>query len=99
MKKFTPLGLLLFTALSFAARGAEAPSTPAPAAPPARPTPPTRSPTAPGTPPLTQVVAPAVNPPVNADGDFLIGPNYVKAPELTPVEGVPKGMIHHLTMN
>ena len=69
---------------------------------PARPTPPTRPPDAPGTPKLTPVGAkpgeigilrgaPGMNPPVDADGDFLIGPDYVPAPELTVAEGVPQG--------
>src|SRR5437763_917116 len=77
-------------------RGAEAaPTSPtqAPAPKQARPPGPTRSPTAPGTPKLTPVGAkagaasilrgaPGMNPPVDADGDFLIGPEYVRAPEL-----------------
>jgi iron(III)-enterobactin esterase len=77
--------------------------------PPARPRPPTRLPTAPGTPALTPVGAkpgesavlrgaPGMNPPVDADGDFLIGPEYIRAPELTPVQGVPKGTIYQITM-
>ena len=35
--------------------------------------------------------APGMNPPVDMDGDFLIGPDYVPAPELTVKDGVPKG--------
>jgi enterochelin esterase-like enzyme len=67
-----------------------------------------RLPNAPGTPVLTPVGAkpgdaelrgaPGVNPPADADGDFLIGPDYVPAPELTPVDGVPKGTVRRLTM-
>ena len=85
---------------------------PAPAPPPAsaRPQPPTRLPTAPGTPVLTPAGlksgdasamrgAPGVNPPLDAEGDFLIGPDYIPSPELTPVEGVPKGKIEAFTMN
>jgi enterochelin esterase-like enzyme len=72
-----------------------------------RPQPPTRSPTAPGTPVLTPVGekpgtlrgAVGLNPPSNAEGDFLIGPEYVPAPELTAVESVPKGRIHAFTMD
>jgi enterochelin esterase-like enzyme len=81
-------------------------STPAKKA--ARPPNPTRSPTAMGTPKLTPVGAksgdpelrgaPGMNPPVNAEGDFLIGPDYVRAPELTPIEGVPKGRLVRFTM-
>jgi enterochelin esterase-like enzyme len=60
----------------------------------AGPPPPVRLPTAPGTPVLTRVV----NPPSDADGNFLIGPDYVPAPELTPSEGVPRGRVTCLTL-
>ena len=63
-----------------------------------RPPAPTRSPTAPGTPKLTAVAASGMNPPLEAEGDFLIGPDYVRAPELTPRDGVPKGRIERLTL-
>jgi enterochelin esterase-like enzyme len=33
------------------------------------------------------------------DGDFVIGPNYTNAPELTVKEGVPRGTLHVFTMN
>jgi len=66
-------------------------------------------PDAPGTPVLTPAGskpgeiagmrgAPGVNPPVDADGDFLIGPDYMRAADLNPVEGVPKGVVHRITM-
>lgn len=42
--------------------------------------------------------APGANPPVDADGDFLIGPDYVRAPEMNAVEGVPKGVVSRFTM-
>jgi len=35
----------------------------------------------------------------NADGDFVIGPNYTNAPELTVKEGVPRGTLHMFTMD
>ena len=35
----------------------------------------------------------------DADGDFVIGPNYTNAPELTVREGVPRGTLHVFTMN
>jgi enterochelin esterase family protein len=106
MKKNTLLGLILSFACLAAVQAADAPVAP----PPVRPTPPTRSPTAPGTPALTIVgatmgenaglhSAPGMNPPADAEGDFLIGPDYVKAPELTRVDGVPKGTVRTLTMN
>jgi len=72
----------------------------------ARPPNPVRLPTAPGMPKFTAVGAkdgelrgaPGANPPVDAEGDFLIGPDYVKAPELTPVEGAAKGRIERITL-
>ena len=98
------LSCLIAVALPVTANAAD------PAPKPARTLPPTRSPNAPGTPPLTPVGAkpgdvsamrgaPGMNPPVNADGDFLIGPDYVPAPELTPARGVPKGKIETFIMN
>lgn len=106
MSCLTPL------ALAVRARGADVqppPQSQTPPRPP-RPTVPARSPTAPGTPELIPVgakpgeagvmrSAPGVNPPTDADGDFLIGPDYVPAPELTAVEGVPKGTVQLFTMN
>jgi enterochelin esterase family protein len=108
------IGCAVSAALSSSSRGSDAPpQTPAPAPPPSftrppRPTPPTRAPDAPGTPKLTPVGAkpgdtalrgaPGMNPPVDAEGDFLIGPDYVRAPELTAVDGVPKGAVQRFTM-
>ena len=60
-----------------------------------RPEPPVRAPDAPGTPALTRVV----NPPADADGDFLIGPDYARAPEYTPAADAPKGEVYRLTMH
>src|SRR5689334_1018654 len=33
------------------------------------------------------------------DGDYVIGPPYANAPELTPRDDVPKGMVYRFTMN
>jgi enterochelin esterase family protein len=33
------------------------------------------------------------------EGDYLLGPPYANAPELTPKDGVPRGMVHHFTLN
>jgi enterochelin esterase-like enzyme len=41
--------------------------------------------------------APGANPPL-IDGNFLIGPTYVPAPELTVMPGVPEGKIQQFTM-
>jgi enterochelin esterase-like enzyme len=43
--------------------------------------------------------APGANPPADADGNFLIGPKYVKAPELTVTPGVPQGKIEQFVMD
>ena len=37
--------------------------------------------------------------PKAGEGDYLISPPWVNAPELTPRTGVPKGQIYHLTMD
>ena len=76
----------------------------------ARRQPPTPPPNAPGTPKLTPVGAAAgeasilrgargVNPPVDADGNFLVGPDYVPAPERAVTEGVPQGRVQQFTMD
>jgi enterochelin esterase family protein len=66
----------------------------------ARPTPPTRSANAPGAPTWTVVgTRPGgANPPVDRTGDFLIGPDYVPAPELNAVSGRPQGTVRQFTL-
>ncbi|MES1167391.1 MAG: hypothetical protein ABUL68_05250, partial [Pseudomonadota bacterium] len=91
-------------ALFTAGRSADAPP---PAQQPPRPTPPGRLPNAPGMPAFIAVGAkpgelqamPGMNPPANADGDFLVGPDYVPAPELKAVEGVPQGKLQQFSMD
>ncbi len=101
---------LLAALLPTTGRGADRSPASAPTPSPTRTLPPTRLPTAPGTPALTPVGmksgdtnpahgAPGVNPPLTAEGDFLIGPDYLPAPELIPVAGVPKGKVVTFTMN
>ncbi|MGA2229290.1 MAG: alpha/beta hydrolase-fold protein [Tepidisphaeraceae bacterium] len=34
-----------------------------------------------------------------SDGDFFVGPDYSNAPELTPKDGVPKGVVKSFTMD
>jgi len=105
----TPLlRLALLTACALAVRAADAPATPAtPAAqPPAsaakqgnRPPAPQRAPDAPGAPKFTRLDGKTgVNPPVDAVGNFVIGPEYAPAPELTVVPGVPVGRVEQFTM-
>ena len=42
---------------------------------------------------------PGANPPSTLDGNFLIGPVYVRAPESTVVSNVPQGRVHQFTMD
>jgi iron(III)-enterobactin esterase len=39
------------------------------------------------------------NPPSNIDGNFLIGPTYVPAPELSVISGVPEGKVQQFSMD
>ncbi len=75
--------------LVLAAGGYSSAQTPPPQA--ATPAPP-RTPLLP-TPPLT------ASPTPDKDGNFVIGPPYTPAPELTVKEGVPKGTVHEFTMD
>jgi len=42
--------------------------------------------------------APGANPPANLDGNFLVGPAYVQAPELSLTSGVPRGKVQQFEM-
>lgn len=97
--------------LSFAIHelGAQTPSAPSPATPTAptgapkkteRPQPPTRPFDAPGAPKFARLDGtPGRNPPADANGDFVIGPEYAPAPELKAVEGVPQGKVQQFVIN
>lgn len=62
--------------------------------------PPTRPFDAPGAPTFVRLdEKPGVNPPLNVNGDFLIGPDYLPAPELKAVDGVPHGKVQQFVMN
>ncbi len=84
------------------ARTATAPqvtSTPPPqTTPPARPVPPTRDPNTAGFVAAKELPDGTV-PPVDAEGNFIIGPTHNPAPESTAQEGVPQGTIYNLTMS
>jgi enterochelin esterase family protein len=41
---------------------------------------------------------PGANPPPNVDGNFLIGPTYIAAPELAVTAGVPQGRVEQFSM-
>src|SRR5262245_6709500 len=43
--------------------------------------------------------APGANPPGNVDGNFLVGPTYAPAPELTENPDVPKGKVQQFSMD
>lgn len=61
---------------------------------------PTRRFDAPGAPTFVRLDArPGVAPPLDVNGNFLIGPKYRPAPELQVVEGVPQGKILQFTMD
>src|SRR5438128_4331534 len=84
---------------------AQAPAqTPAPASPPAapaqppRPTPPTRNPHTPGYVTAKELPDGAV-PPVDVEGNFIIGPTHNPAPESVVHEGVPQGTVSNFTMS
>lgn len=60
--------------------------------------PPIRKYDAPGSPEFT-VLKPGQNPPLEAFGNFVIGPNYSTAPENKNVDGVPKGTVKQFEIN
>ena len=65
-----------------------------------RPTPPTRAFDAPGTPKFIRFDGkPGANPPAEANGDFLVGPEYVAAPETKTIPGVPQGKVEQFVMD
>jgi hypothetical protein len=68
------------------------------AAAPARPTPPTRDPNTPGYVAAKELPDGAV-PPADADGNFILGPNHNRAPEMTAQAGVPQGTVHDFTLS
>jgi enterochelin esterase family protein len=60
--------------------------------------PPTRDPNTPGYVTARELPDGAV-PPVNVDGNFILGPTHTPAPEMTVKEGVPKGTAINFTMS
>ncbi len=65
---------------------------------PARPAPPTRDPNTPGYVKAAELPDGAV-PPVDADGNFIIGPTHHAAPEMTMQTNVPQGTVYEFTMS
>jgi enterochelin esterase-like enzyme len=80
------------------------PATPTTSAPPAqgaRPPAPTRDPRTPGYVTATNAteLADGAVPPVDAYGNFILGPTHPPAPEMTARDDVPRGVVHTFTMS
>ena len=89
----TQLSLALLIALQTAA---SAPTASAPTPP--RPVPPTRDPNTPGYVTARELPDGTV-PPLDAEGNFIIGPTHTPAPEAVVQEGVPQGTVYNFTMS
>jgi enterochelin esterase-like enzyme len=77
---------------------ATAPSAPPPAATrPPRPAPPTRDPHTAGF-VNAKELPDGVNAPANADGNFILGPTHIPAPEMTVQPGVPQGTVFEFNL-
>jgi len=63
-----------------------------------RPTPPTRDPHTPGY-VAAKELPDGANAPVQADGNFILGPTHKPAPEMTVQDGVPQGTVIEFTMS
>ena len=88
--------VVCFSLRSLDAADAKAPATPKPA----KAQPPTRPFDAPGAPKFVRLDGrPGAVPPTDAIGDFLVGPDYVAAPETQPVAGVPEGRVQQFVID
>lgn len=86
------VGLLTFSILSSVAIAVAAPQK--------RAAPPTRKFDASGSPTFVRLDAkPGVNPSLDVDGNFLIGPQYSSAPENKVVKGVPQGKVQQFKID
>ncbi len=65
---------------------------------PARPTPATRDPHTAGY-VAAKELPDGTNPPANVDGNFIIGPTYDRAPEMSELGDAPQGAVFEFTMN
>jgi enterochelin esterase-like enzyme len=89
---------VLLTVAAPAASQTPPAAPPQSAAPAPRPTPPTRDPNSPGY--VTAKELPdGTLPPIDVDGNFIIGPTHAPAPEAVVQSGVPQGTICNLTMS
>jgi enterochelin esterase-like enzyme len=98
--RLRPTCLLALTSLA-GLGAADAPKAAAPAPKPAaRPQPPTRPLDGPTAPKFTRLDGKAgATPSVDATGDFVVGPDYVAAPETKAIAGVPQGRVEQFVMN
>ena len=82
------------------AADAASPAAPRPAQAPqtGRPTPPVRLYNAPGAPQFIKLDGPGARPPIDAVGNYVVGPEYVAAPETKVIEGVPQGKVAQFVM-
>ena len=97
----TLLGLMASASLVVALNppataGAATPQTQAAPAP--RPTPPTRDPNTAGF-VRAKDLPDGTLPPIDVNGNFILGPTHTPAPEMTVQDGVPSGTIYNLTMS
>ncbi|MEO6078319.1 MAG: alpha/beta hydrolase-fold protein [Steroidobacteraceae bacterium] len=79
------------------AQAAPTPPPAGPAAPPRVP-PPVRSPEAPGAPKFVVIAQPGTNPPADRDGDFIIGPPYLRPRELDVTSDIAQGRVEQFTL-
>ena len=103
-KLFTPAIVIavMAGAIPVVTQNAPAPQQPAATTPPqparaTRPPPPTRDPNTPGYVKATELPDGAVQPPT-AYGNFIIGPTYMPASDMSVQPGVPQGTVHNFTM-
>jgi enterochelin esterase family protein len=81
------------------ARNVAAQGAPPAAVAPARAAPTIRSPEGPGAPRFTVVAQPGVNPPVDRNGDFVIGPPYSVPRELEVAGDIPRGRVEQFALD
>ena len=93
------LGVLLSLIAGVNTARAQTPSSNPPAATrPSRPPPPTRAPHTPGF-VVAKELPDGTNAPMDADGNFIIGPTHNRAPEMILNTNVPQGTVYNFTMN
>lgn len=95
LRLFVPAAVSCLMAVAVPAASQAPPSAAVSAA---RPTPPTRDPHTPGY-VAAKELPDGTNAPVQADGNFILGPTHTPAPEMTVRDGVPKGTVIEFTMS